>query len=332
MQAHQAQGLSYHLPGRRTYQCCRCTASLAVQQVTKGAWSVTRIEGVDPAKQIIYFTGTNPTPLERQLWKIKFDGTGLERITTTPGRHTIDMAPNAQYFIDSYSSTAQPRQVELWSTTTGKLRTMEENGGTKQWLATHEYSPLELFSFTTSDGVKIDASMVKPVPFDPSKKYPVVFTIYGGPGSQGVYNQFDASGWKQQQDAERPPADRGAQAREEEASEEQDGSADRRLPTRRIIRPPDKQHETGQDRPEDRHQHETHTSPARHPVEHSTTTPRDAPSIDGARCAPNAGATTTDSSNAAGKGRWRKPRDPAATALKRQLVAAADRRRGARPR
>jgi len=39
--------------------------------------------------------------------------------------------------------------------------------------------------------------MVKPMPFDPSKKYPVVFTIYGGPGSQGVYNQFDASGWKQ---------------------------------------------------------------------------------------------------------------------------------------
>ena len=168
-----------------------------VQQVTKGSWSVTRIEGVDAAKQTIYFTGTNPSPLERQLWRIKFDGTGLERITKTPGRHSIDMGPNAEYFIDSYSSTAQPRQVELWSTATGKLRSMEENSGTKQWLATHEYSPLELFSFTTSDGVKIDASMVKPVPFDPSKKYPVVFTIYGGPGSQGVYNQFDASGWKQ---------------------------------------------------------------------------------------------------------------------------------------
>ncbi len=168
-----------------------------VQQVTKGPWSVTRIEGVDPARQIIYFTGTNPSPLERQLWRIKFDGTGLERMTKTPGRHAIDMSPNAEYFIDSYSSTSQPRQVELWSTATGKLRSMEENAGTKQWLATHEYSPLELFSFTTSDGVKLDASMVKPIPFDPSKKYPVVFTIYGGPGSQDVYNQFDASGWKQ---------------------------------------------------------------------------------------------------------------------------------------
>ena len=49
------------------------------------------------------------------------------------------MSPNAQYFIDSYSSTSHPRQVELWSSATGKLRTMEENARRKQWLATHEY-------------------------------------------------------------------------------------------------------------------------------------------------------------------------------------------------
>jgi dipeptidyl-peptidase-4 len=168
-----------------------------IQQVTKGNWSVTRIEGTDPSQQTIYFTSTNPTPLERQLWQVKFDGTGLKRITTTPGRHSINMSPNAQYFIDTWSSTTQPKQVELWSTTRGKLRTMESNGETMQWLASHTYSPVVPFSFTTSDGVKIDASMVRPVPFDSTRRYPVVFTIYGGPGSQAVYNQFDASAWKQ---------------------------------------------------------------------------------------------------------------------------------------
>ncbi|HXT15105.1 MAG TPA: S9 family peptidase [Gemmatimonadaceae bacterium] len=168
-----------------------------IQQVTKGDWSVTRIEGVDPSKRIIYFTSTDPSPLERQLWQVSFDGTGLKRITMTPGRHAIDMSPNAQYFIDSWSSVTQPRQVELWSTASGKVRTMEANAPTTEWLKTHAYSPAEPFSFTTSDGVKIDASMMKPIPFDPSRKYPVVFTIYGGPGSQDVYNQFDASGWKQ---------------------------------------------------------------------------------------------------------------------------------------
>jgi dipeptidyl-peptidase-4 len=168
-----------------------------VQQVTHGSWSVTRIEGTDAEAQHIYFSSTNPTPLERQLWQIKFDGSDLKRITTAPGRHSFNMSPNARYFIDTWSSTTQPRQVELWSTANGKLRTMEANAQTTQWLATHAHSTTELFNFTTSDGVKIDASMIKPLGFDPAKKYPVVFTIYGGPGSQGVYNQFDGSGWKQ---------------------------------------------------------------------------------------------------------------------------------------
>lgn len=168
-----------------------------IQQVTHGSWTVARIEGVDSKNQIIYFTSTDPSPLERQLWQVKFDGTGLTRITTTPGRHSINMSPNTEYFIDSWSSTTQPRQVELWSTATGKLRTLEANDRTTQWLAVHEYSAPEMFTFTTSDGVKIDASMIKPTPFDPTKRYPVVFTIYGGPGSQGVYNAFESSGWKQ---------------------------------------------------------------------------------------------------------------------------------------
>jgi len=168
-----------------------------IQQVTKGPWSVTRVEGTNAAKQTVYFTATNPTPLERQLWEVKFDGTGLKRITTVAGRHAINMSPNAEYFIDSWSSTTEPRQVEFWSVSGGKLRALEKNEAAAKYLASHEYSPATLFSFTTSDGAKIDASMIKPTGFDPSRKYPVVFAIYGGPGSQGVYNEFSTSGFLQ---------------------------------------------------------------------------------------------------------------------------------------
>ncbi|HEU4556817.1 MAG TPA: S9 family peptidase [Longimicrobium sp.] len=168
-----------------------------INQVTSGPWSVTRIEGFDPSRQVMYYSSTEVTPLERHLYAIRVDGTGKRRITTQPGHHRFDMSPNGQYFIDRWSSWRQPRQVELWSTERGKLRTMEANAATTQWLATHEYSPQEHFSFTTSDGVRIDASMIKPVPFDPSKKYPVIFDIYGGPGSQQVYNEFATSGYAQ---------------------------------------------------------------------------------------------------------------------------------------
>lgn len=168
-----------------------------INRVTHGSWSATRMEGIDAKRQVVYYSSTQASPLQRQLYSVRFDGTGTRTVTSAPGNHHIDMSPNAQYFIDRWSSIQQPTQVELWSTSSGKLRTMEDNASVKSWLATHEYSYPEIFTFTTSDGAKIDGSMIKPVPFDPSKRYPVVFDIYGGPGSQQVYDQFNSSARQQ---------------------------------------------------------------------------------------------------------------------------------------
>ncbi|MDQ6770052.1 MAG: DPP IV N-terminal domain-containing protein [Gemmatimonadota bacterium] len=168
-----------------------------VNQVTRGSWNAARVEGSDAKSQTIYYTSTEASPLQRQLYSIRFDGTNQRRITTTEGHHRINMSPGATYFIDRYSSLKQPTQVELWTAAGEKLRTMESNTAVTTWLATHTYSPTEIFSFTTSDGAHIDGSIVKPIPFDPNKRYPVVFDIYGGPGSQQVYDQFASNGWTQ---------------------------------------------------------------------------------------------------------------------------------------
>ncbi|MEP6691078.1 MAG: S9 family peptidase, partial [Gemmatimonadaceae bacterium] len=168
-----------------------------VKQVTSGQWSVTRIEGVDPRSQTIYYTSTDPSPLQRQLYAIKFDGTQQRRLTSAAGNHRVNMSPNAAFYIDRWSSVHQPPRVELWATTGKKLKTLEDNAATTQWLAAHNYSPAEIFTFTTSDSVKLDGSIVKPVPFDPTRKYPVIFAVYGGPGSQQVYDSFDGSAWTQ---------------------------------------------------------------------------------------------------------------------------------------
>jgi len=168
-----------------------------INQVTRGSWNATRIEGSDAKGQTIYYTSTQGSPLQRQLYSIRFDGTNQRRITTVEGTHRINMSPSATYFIDRYSSLGQPTQIELWTAAGQKLRTMESNPAVTNWLATHAYSPAEIFSFTTSDGTRIDGSIIKPIPFDPNKRYPVVFDIYGGPGSQQVYNQFASAGMSQ---------------------------------------------------------------------------------------------------------------------------------------
>ncbi|HET7553477.1 MAG TPA: prolyl oligopeptidase family serine peptidase, partial [Gemmatimonadaceae bacterium] len=168
-----------------------------INQVTKGKWSVTRIEGTDPKSRTIFYSSTQLSPLQRQLYSVRFDGSAQRRITTTAGTHSIDMASDTRYYIDSWSSTTQPTQVELWATGSRMIRKLEDNASVKQWLATHVYSAPVLFGFTSSDSVHIDASMVRPVPFDSTRRYPVIFAVYGGPGSQQVYDQFDISGWTQ---------------------------------------------------------------------------------------------------------------------------------------
>jgi len=168
-----------------------------VNQVTHGNWSVARVEGSDAKKQTIYYTSTEASPLQRQLYSIRFDGTDQRRITTAEGNHRINMSPTATFFLDRYSSLKQPTQVELWAASGQKLRTLESNAAVTKWLETHAYSPAEIFSFTTSDGAHVDGSIVKPIPFDPNKRYPVIFDIYGGPGSQQVYDAFATSGWTQ---------------------------------------------------------------------------------------------------------------------------------------
>jgi dipeptidyl-peptidase-4 len=107
------------------------------------------------------------------------------------------MSPDGKFYIDRWSNVHQPRQVELWSTEGKKLRTLEDNSDTRDWLQGHVYSPAEIFQFTTSDSVRLDGFMIRPVPFDATRKYPVLMAVYGGPGSQQVYDEFSTNGWYQ---------------------------------------------------------------------------------------------------------------------------------------
>jgi dipeptidyl-peptidase-4 len=170
-----------------------------LNQVTTGPWVVTRVEGVDPESETIYYTGTEETPLERHLYAIDFDGRNKRKLTTEAGTHSIDMSPSTDFYLDTWSSTTRPRQVELWSTEGSgeRLATLEANEQVEQITQRFAYSPLELFSFTTSDGVELDGSMVRPPNFDATQRHPVVLSVYGGPGSQQVYNEWGNDGWAQ---------------------------------------------------------------------------------------------------------------------------------------
>jgi len=168
-----------------------------IRQITTGNWDVTKVHDVDLKKKTIFYSSTETSPIERHLYATSFNGKKKRRLTNAAGKHEIDFSPGANYYIDSWSNTTTPLQVELWNTGGKMLKKMEDNAEVSKLISERKYAPNELMKFTSSDGTDLDAYVVKPFDFDETKEYPLVLDIYGGPSHQSVYNEFGSSGWHQ---------------------------------------------------------------------------------------------------------------------------------------
>ncbi|HTR31099.1 MAG TPA: S9 family peptidase [Puia sp.] len=168
-----------------------------INAVTTGKWDLIKVTGIDPDSKTIYYLSAETSPLEQQLYSIRYDGSAKKRLTQSPGFHDIDMSTNTAYYIDRYSNIRTPQQVELCDARGQRLKLLEDNHEVGEFTSAHFYSPKVLFRFRTSDGTDLDAYMIKPMNFDSTRKYPVVLTIYGGPESHAVYNSFESDGWQQ---------------------------------------------------------------------------------------------------------------------------------------
>jgi dipeptidyl-peptidase-4 len=168
-----------------------------LNQVTKGNWDMIKVTGINPQNKSIYYLSAEISGLNQELYSIKFDGSSKTKLSSVEGYHDIDMSPNTRYYIDKYSNVSTPTQVTLCDDNGKTLKLLEDNKAVSTYITTHAYSAPEFFKVKTNDGATLDAYMIKPFNFDASKKYPVVMTVYGGPESHDVFNQFSANGWQQ---------------------------------------------------------------------------------------------------------------------------------------
>ncbi|MFD2873989.1 S9 family peptidase [Mucilaginibacter ximonensis] len=168
-----------------------------INQVTKGNWDMIKCEGIDTKSQTIYYLSAESSGLAQELYSIKFDGSSKKKLSAVDGFHDVNMSPDTKYYLDSYSNISTPTHVALFDNSGKALKMLEENKGVTTYLSTHAYSAPEPFKVKTSDGVTLDAYMIKPFNFDENKKYPVVLTVYGGPESHSFYNKFSANPWQQ---------------------------------------------------------------------------------------------------------------------------------------
>ncbi len=147
-----------------------------------------RLVRVDEKKKTVYFLSREKSALECHLYKVGLDGKGFQRLTTEEGWHSINISPDAKYYLDVFSNVSISPKTILCRRDGRKIRVVES--GEIESLKEYKLVVPEFFTMTTHDGLRLNAYMVKPVDFDTTKKYPVLVYTYGGPGSQIVRNSW----------------------------------------------------------------------------------------------------------------------------------------------
>jgi len=158
------------------------------KRLTEGKWTVTGISLVDEKNKKVFFTARKDKTTETHLFQAKLNGTDFKRLTKEPGTHSVYLSPGGSYFIDRFSSIRTPSRQDLYQTDGTFLRNIEESR--TPLMEEYTMGKKELFSFPTGDGWTLPAYWILPPDFDENKKYPVLFTIYSGPGSSSVSNSF----------------------------------------------------------------------------------------------------------------------------------------------
>lgn len=168
-----------------------------INQVTKGNWDMIKVSGIDAQAKKIWYLSAEDSGLDQQFYTINFDGSGKTKLSAVTGFHDINMSPNTKYYLDSYSNVSTPLHVTLNDDKGKVLKTLEDNQAVNDYTKTHAYSAPEFFKFKTADGAMLDGYYIKPFNFDPNKKYPLVMTVYGGPESHDIFNNFSSDAWQQ---------------------------------------------------------------------------------------------------------------------------------------
>ncbi|HJZ64511.1 MAG TPA: DPP IV N-terminal domain-containing protein [Candidatus Acidoferrum sp.] len=161
-----------------------------IAQVTQGGWEIHGTPLVDEAKGVVYFSATEKSPVERQVYRAGLGG-GFTRISKEEGMHNPNFAPDGGAYVDTFSAAGTPPTQSLRRADGSIVTVLNENK--VEELASYKLSPTEFFKVKAHDGMELYASMIKPPNFDPSKKYPVIVFTYGGPGAQVVLNQWGGS-------------------------------------------------------------------------------------------------------------------------------------------
>ena len=158
-----------------------------VKQLTRGNFVITDFDGFSKDGSKIYYRSTEVSPLERHFYMMDIRSGEITKITKEHGTHNVVPSANGKYFIDMYSSTDVPYNVDVMD---AKGKFMNRLHEAENPLKDYHIGATELGTLKAEDGQTLYTRLIKPYNFDSSKKYPVIVYVYGGPHAQLITDDW----------------------------------------------------------------------------------------------------------------------------------------------
>lgn len=151
-----------------------------------GGYRSDSLLGVDAANTTAYVTAAYPTRRDRSLLAVPLGGGSVNNLTPAPGAHNVSLAPGGPFFVDTHSTLNDPPQTDLVATADRRVAAVLSP---RSEMLRSQLLAVEMLPVQSQYG-PLDATMIKPAGFDPSRKYPVIVYVYGGPAAPTTANTF----------------------------------------------------------------------------------------------------------------------------------------------
>ncbi|MDO5607199.1 MAG: DPP IV N-terminal domain-containing protein [Capnocytophaga sp.] len=164
-----------------------------IRQLTDFKWVVDEILGFDSDGKSVFISGTGSDAREKHTYRIELKNPKkITHLTPVSGTHDTQLSAGGNFLLDSYSSMEIPRVIDIVNTQNLKKTNIltSENP-----LENYAVGTVEMLTITAEDGTPLYGRLIKPKDFDPSKKYPVMVYVYGGPHAQLVTNSWMGGAW-----------------------------------------------------------------------------------------------------------------------------------------
>ena len=164
-----------------------------VSQLESGPYEVQSIANVDETNGVVYFMANKEDARQQHLYSVTVQGGPIHHITPEPGTHTVALADNTKYYVDTYSALNQQSRMQICPTAPGKCNEIYRS---------HTYDdydriPAQFVDFKAEDGTVLHGALLLPSAGTPGAingKYPLVMNPYGGPHGQSVRDDYRTMG------------------------------------------------------------------------------------------------------------------------------------------